>query len=66
MHISKTPIARYQNVAQHVSSKKQLSIKTTDRHAHARSYHHARKLSFKCTCQSRLTECSHMGKANLP
>ena len=20
----------------------------------------------KCTCQSRLTECSHMGKANLP
>jgi len=24
------------------------------------------KRFLKCTCQSRLTECSHMGKANLP
>ena len=62
--MSKTPIASHQNVAQHVSSKKQLSTKTADRHAHARSYHHAWSL-LKCTCQSRPTECSHMGKANL-
>jgi len=41
----KTPIARHQNVAQHVSSEKPLSTKTADRHAHARSYHHARKVS---------------------
>jgi len=30
VHILKTPIARHQNVAHHVSSKKQLSIKTAD------------------------------------
>jgi len=41
----KQPISRHQNVAQHVSSKKQLSTKTAERHAHARSYHHARKVS---------------------
>jgi len=41
----KTPIARHQNVAQHISSKKPLSTKTADRHAHAGSYHHARKIS---------------------
>jgi len=28
VHISKTPIARHQIVAQHVSSKKQISTKT--------------------------------------
>jgi len=43
VHISKTAIARHHNVAQHVSSKKQFSTKTADRHAHARGYHHARK-----------------------
>jgi len=42
---AKTPTARHQNVAQHVSSKNQLSTKTADRHAHARSYRHARKVS---------------------
>jgi len=45
VHISKSPIARHQNVAQHVSSKKQLSTKTAKRHAHARSCHHARKVT---------------------
>jgi len=47
VHISKTPrpIARHQNVAQHVSSKKQLSTKSADRHAQARNYHHTRKVS---------------------
>jgi len=30
------PVARQQNVAQRVSSKKQLSTKTADRHAHAK------------------------------
>jgi len=43
---AKTPITRHQNVVQHVSSKKALSIKTADRYAHARSYHHARKVSW--------------------
>jgi len=33
---AKTPIAPQQNVAQRVSSKKQLSTKTADRHAHAK------------------------------
>jgi len=42
--MSETPIARHQNVAQHVSSTKQISTKTAERHAHARSYHHARKV----------------------
>jgi len=37
----KTPTARHQNVAQHVSSKKPLNTKTADRHTHARSYHYA-------------------------
>jgi len=42
---AKTPIAVHQNVAQHVSTKKPLSIKTADCHARARSYHHAQKVS---------------------
>jgi len=37
---AKTPMARHQNVAQYVSSKKPLSTNTADRHAHARRYHH--------------------------
>jgi len=41
VYISKTSIPRHKNVTQHVSSKKQLSTKTADRHTHARSYHHA-------------------------
>jgi len=36
VRISNTPIAGHQNVAQHVSSKKKLSTKTADCHAHAR------------------------------
>jgi len=31
--------------AQHVSSMKPFGTKTADRHAHARSYRHARKVS---------------------
>jgi len=27
---------------------------------------HKRIVSFKCTCQARLTECSQIGKVNLP
>jgi len=42
---AKTTIAPHQIVAQHVSSKNPLSIKTADRHGHARSYHQARKVS---------------------
>jgi len=41
---AKTPTARHQSVAQHVSSKNQLSTKTADRNAHARSCHHARNV----------------------
>jgi len=56
VHLSKTRIAGHQIVAQHVSPKKQLSTKTADRHAHARSYRLSpcTKSFFKCTCQSRL------------
>jgi len=45
VHISKKTPARHQNVAQHVSSIKQLSTKSADRHTHVRGYHHARKAS---------------------
>jgi len=52
-------IARHQNVAQYISSKKPLSTKTADRHTHARSYHLARKISWSVPA-SRAWRSAHM------
>jgi len=56
---AKTPIARQQNVAQCLSSKKQLSTKTADRHAHAKV--HFKKLFVhgdNCTMHESFLKCT--------
>jgi len=55
---AKTPIACHQNIAEHVTSKKQLSTKTADRHAHVRSYHYAPEMSRVTFFRLRLRSCS--------
>jgi len=47
-------------------------LQEATQHQNCWPLHSCKKLSpytnsfLKCTCLSRLTECSHMGKANLP